>query len=409
MARGRKRKHDPSIPAHVDQARIPRGIYWDRSGAGRWYVRNPPGSAKATTTVATRTAKLSDLHAIAERRAGNDARGTVGLVITEFEASLEFSKLATRTQANYRAQGKIVRAHKTPMGLTLDQLQVERLSTAAIQRIVDRIAQGRPESRPGAGDGEAPKPTKANHLLRYLRRMFAWGVRLGYCNTNPAQGVRQADEVADAKMPERDAFASVLAFAGERGQRQAHTAGSVAPYLAPIMQIAYSCRLRGIEAATLTDAHALDLGIYCERRKGSDDNVTEWTPELRAAWDALVAQRAATWERRGCPIPIQPESRFLVVSEDGGPLRKSSLDTAWQRLMVAAVESGTITPSQRFTLHGLKHRGITDSADKTAGGHRTEAMRRKYDHSIALVKAAGDAEFSGQFSGATPIQRKRPR
>jgi hypothetical protein len=44
MTRGRKRKHDPSMPKHIDQAALPRGIYWDRSGAGHWYVFEKSGA-----------------------------------------------------------------------------------------------------------------------------------------------------------------------------------------------------------------------------------------------------------------------------------------------------------------------------------------------------------------------------
>lgn len=29
MARGRKRKFKPDMPAHIDQAALPRGIYWE--------------------------------------------------------------------------------------------------------------------------------------------------------------------------------------------------------------------------------------------------------------------------------------------------------------------------------------------------------------------------------------------
>lgn len=411
MARGRKRNtHDSTIPEHIDQARIPAGIYWDKSGAGRWYARNPPGSAKATTTVAQRAAMLSDLHAIAEQRKGADVRGTVGHVIAAFEEHDDFRKeLSARTQSNYQAQAKIVRAFRLTTGQTLDQLFVDRINPPMIQRIVDRIAGGDAKASPPV----KPKPTKANHLLRYVRMLFAWGIRRGHCKTNPAKGVRQAREVGDAKMPTRDAFGTVLAFARERGSLKPHTKGSVAPYLAHVMVISRACRLRGIEAATLTDSHALDAGIYCERRKGSRDNVTRWTPELRDAWDALVALRAEAWKRHASVIPMRPEDRPLVVSEDGGALRKSSLDTAWQRLMKAATDpaeaGGVITSAERFTLHGLKHRGITDSADKSAGGHKSESMRQRYDHSVPLVDAATDGDFSGDFSGAVQIDRKRSR
>ncbi len=53
-----------------------------------------------------------------------------------------------------------------------------------------------------------------------------------------------------------------------------------------------------------------------------------------------------------------------------------------------AIAEGVIEKDQRFALHGLKHRGITDSENKSAGGHVTEAMRQLYDHSVPEVSAA---------------------
>ncbi|MEN5206143.1 hypothetical protein ABE473_17005 [Stenotrophomonas sp. TWI700] len=45
-----------------------------------------------------------------------------------------------------------------------------------------------------------------------------------------------------------------------------------------------------------------------------------------------------------------------------------------------------ITESERIALHGLKHRGITDSENKAATGHKFEALRQLYDHEVPLVK-----------------------
>lgn len=90
----------------------------------------------------------------------------------------------------------------------------------------------------------------------------------------------------------------------------------------------------------------------------------------------------------GRPVPVKPEQRRLLVSESGTPLTKSALDSAWQRLVRRAVAEDVIEKERRFALHGLKHRGITDSEDKSAGGHVTEAMRQLYDHPIPVVRAA---------------------
>ncbi|KAF1711103.1 integrase [Pseudoxanthomonas kalamensis DSM 18571] len=378
----RPRKHNQTIPTHIDQTKIPKGIYWDSSGNGRWYVRDGERAMK----VAGPAAKLSDLHDIVEQRKGGSARDTVGYFIERFHASAKFGKLSPRTQSDYERQANIIRSYMTPMGIPLSAVLATRLSPTSIQRVVDKLE-------------DAGTPTKANHLLRYLRRVLSHAVRHEGLPSNPAKGVEQAKERARSGMPSLHAFARVLSFARERSQRQAHSAGSVSAYLPHLMLIATVCRLRGIEVVTITEAQGTPDGIRAVRRKGSRDNVTAWTPELSAAWNELLRIRGDAWERNRVPYPLRPEDRPMFVAEAGHALRKSALDTAWQRLMAMAVKEGVIAEDERFTLHGLKHRGITDSADKAAGGHRTERMRQHYDHDTPVVEPSKTTEFSGVISG----------
>jgi len=263
MARGRKRKHDPTIPSHIDQTRLPSGIYWDNSGNGRWFAfePHPEGGGKVWVTVASHTARLSDLHSIMEQRAGKDARGTIGHVMAQFEKSTEFAGLSKGTREHYEKQAKVIRGFKTKLGCTLDALQVSRVTTAVVQAVVESIAKGKPESRPGANDAVPPYPSKANHLLRYLRRTLAWGVRHGHCATNPAHGTKQVKERGEFSMPAHDSYATALALARAGGTLTAHTAGSCPPYLWPVMEIAYLCRMRGIEVVSMTDWHATPDGL----------------------------------------------------------------------------------------------------------------------------------------------------
>jgi integrase len=166
------------------------------------------------------------------------------------------------------------------------------------------------------------------------------------------------------------------------------------------MEIKYLCRMRSIEVLGLTDAHASEQGIYVARRKGSDDNIVRWSPRLRAAWEAAVAVRATIRARssnRARPL-LPPERRFIFVTETATRLSRAGLGTAWNQLMRAAVESGVITAEQRFTLHGLKHRGVTDTTGsrrrkQLASGHRTEAMVRLYDHEVPVVAPARPEAF----------------
>lgn len=203
-------------------------------------------------------------------------------------------------------------------------------------------------------------------------------------------------------MPTPETYSRLVAFAQEHGSRKAHTECSVAPYLGPLMVITYLCRLRGIEAVTLTDANSSEAGVISNRRKGSKDNVTEWNEDLRAAWNALVQLRIEAMERHGRPGHIQADKRPLVVCQKELRLSKSGLDSAWQRLMDLATtgDAPVLKPGEEFTLHSLKHRGITDSEKPEDGGHKSPAMRDRYDHRLPVVKPAALPNFSGEFSGA---------
>ena len=383
MERGRKRVFNAGIPAHIDQSALPKGIYWDNN---RWYVLDPhpDGGRPRKRTVAWRSARLSELHAIMEARAGRNPRGCIAHLVALFEASTEFAELARRTQADYVWLAKQACSYVLSDGRTLGECQVEKQTVPGMQRLLETLAKGRPATR--TQPAIPATPTKANQILRYLRRLFAWGGRHGHCSRNPGQGVRLVREVAKHKMPSMDAYDRVLTFARDRGALKAHSAGSVSPYMHAVMVLAFGVRLRGIEVNTLTDAHLLDVGILSNRRKGSEDNITRWYPELRDAVAWLKAYRQARWEAMKRPIPMQPEQRQLLVSESGMPLTKSSLDSAWQRMIRSAIKAGVIADTERFSLHGLKHLGITYSDDPAAGGHKSEAMRRRYDHRLKTVE-----------------------
>ncbi|WP_164274852.1 integrase [Stenotrophomonas sp. B1-1] len=390
MARGRKRKFNPDIPAHIDQDALPKGIYWlDK----RWYVfeDHAEGGRRVKRTVAYASARLSDLHAIMETITTGQQRGTVRYLFDRFHESSEFKELALETQADYKRYANSLANYIRKDGTLFGNMQVDRITTPVVQRLVEVFAKGRPATR--TQPALLAFPSKANHQFRYLRRTLAWGVRHGYCKHNPAQGVRQAKEAREHRMPTPEAFAKVLAFARERGARAPHTKGSCPAYIAPAMVLAFSARLRGIEVCTLTDAHRLDCGVHGQRRKGSRASITEWNEEMTDAWETLLARRSAIWGREGrnFAVPIRPEQRFLLVEQTGNPIARSSMSSAWQRFIRMAISEGAIEESERFSMHGLKHRGVTDTVgnrgDKQdAAGHKSPTTTGRYDHDLPIVK-----------------------
>jgi site-specific recombinase XerC len=391
MPRGRPRKIPHNLPAHIDYARVPAGIYWNPNGRGRWYVRDPDdeGGTKARV-VAGPTAKLSDLHAIAEARAGVD-RTLLRSMLQAFHASPEFRVLGKATRDDYGYCFDRIAEQTTHQGGSVLDLETRKIPRPLIQRLIDRIAQGRKRDKAGA---LVPTPSTAAHVLRYLRVAFRWGANRGWADENPALGVEAPKERKQRRLPAHATYADVAAFARAHGTTQRGVKGSVAPYLADVAELAYLCRLRGIEVVVdLNDADVTPEGLVCRRRKGSLTTVTRWDPRLRAAVEALQARRAQIWADRRRPVPMRPEARPLVVSVYGHPLTKRAFNSAWQRMVRAAIAQGVIPEGARFGLHDLKRRGITDTAGtrsekQQASGHREESMMDVYDFDVAVVDSA---------------------
>ncbi len=389
----RPRKAPPNLPAHIDYSLVPPGIYWDRTGRGRWCVQDPhpDGHGFKRKTVAGPTARLSDLHAIAEGRRGEAQRGTIAYVIDQHAKSLAFTQLQPSTQQHYRDYAKAIKAYPLKNGTVLGAAVVDRLSPGFIRRLIDVIAQGRPGQKPG--DPAIPGyPTKANHWLRYLRRVFGWAREHDHVTTNPATGIKQVKEKGAHRMPAVDVFRQVQDYAKECSARGPRAKGAVPAYLWAAMELAYQARLRGIEVLTLTDAHVDGEVLRTNRRKGSRDNLVRKGTETEDAIAMLRARRAAIWEKKGGVIPIRAEGRYLFVSEDGERLTEDGWQTAWGRMMRNAVRDGILAPEERFGLHSLKHRGVTDTKGnkKEASGHKTDAMLHLYDHSLPVVDESGE-------------------
>lgn len=382
MRKARKRKHNPHIPAQIDQAALPAAVYFDQRDGGVWYTLHRDETGKQRRrNIAPADVSLAELHQIMDE-ASNVDRGTLRYVCDQFHDSDRYKKLSPKTHSDYCYSRDVLLTLPTKLGKPLGDLAVKKFTAALVQRIVDRLA-------------DEGTPSKAAHALRYLRRVLQWGRNRGFLEVNPALGIEAPIERKQRRLPRLNVMDVLIDRATARGRLARNEPGGCPEYLASVMELAYLCRLRGIEVVTLTDANELEAGILTNRRKGSRDNIVRWTPRLRAVWDGAKALRARVWERRKTPIPITASNRFIIVASHGGPLRKTSLDTAWQRFITLAIADGNIDPEDRFALHDLKRRGITDTtgtrADKQeASGHRDAKMMDVYDHSVPIVFPSGD-------------------
>lgn len=383
MKRGRKRQFNPNMPAHIDQTALPRDVYFDHRGAGVWYrLSFNEAGRRVRKNLCGADVTLSELHRLVEEINGID-RDSLRYLCEQFHLSAQFLGLAEKTRDDYCYSRDVLLGVSTKIpGKVLGDLAVRKFTSPLVQRVVDRLA----------AEGT---PSKAAHALRYLRRTLQWGKNRGYVDDNVAKGIEAPKERKLRRLPGPVVMAKLIQYAHQQGQLARGQKGACSPYLWYVMEISYLCRLRGVETITLTDANDTPEGVMTNRRKGSRDNIVRWTPRLRAAWDAAKAIRTDIWSKKKMPVPMAAESRRLVVAAHGGPLRKSSLDTAWQRFITQAIEKGILTEAERFGLHDLKRQGITDTtgtrADKQeASGHRDAAMLDVYDLSVPIVSPSGE-------------------
>lgn len=373
MPAGRPRRPDATIPVHIDQAKLPKGCYWDRRDRA-WFTILP-GPKASRRKIADASALMSDLHRVMEQLSGVDRR-SLDFVMGLFAKSEKFKSLAPATRDGYEKYRKVASEFPTAAG-KLGALAVRGLSAPLMQKIIDKIA-------------DQGTPTKANSLLRYLRRMFRWAKNRGYCDINPCAGLEQAKERKLRRLPNDQVLKNLADFARSRGGFTAHRKGALAAYLWPAVELMYLCRLRGIEVITLMEDAESPTGILTNRVKGSRDNVVAWTPRLAEAWAMIKERRDAIWQSRRIPIPMLARDRCIFVNQTGGPLKKSSFDSAFQRLMKLAIEEGVMTEEQRFGPHDLKRKGITDTKGtrgekQQASGHKSQQMLDVYDFDVPVV------------------------
>lgn len=388
MTRGRKRRFDETIPHHINQNKLPNGCYWNRRD--RYWYTYVEGAKPRMRRLGSEEMLLSDLHHAMEQLNGIE-RDTLDYLLKLHRGSPQFSGLAKSTQDDYEYCRAILQNFRTKLGIPFASLKLRKITLPLVQVLVDDIAAGK---RSFDDTALQPTPSSGAHVQRYLSAAFAWGMPRGHCPTNPADGIDMPKERKAHRMPDAVTMKAVVALFKRRGALPSRRRGSLAPYVWAVAVIAYSCRMRGVEVRELTDADETEDGIIVDRRKGSLGNVTRWSTELREAWNWLKKRRNRIWEKKRRPLPLRAEDRPLVVTEGGTTVGKHTMSSAWRRAMAAALAAGLITEEERFGLHGLKHRGVTDTkgtkADKQlASGHKSMQMVNRYDHERPIVDPAG--------------------
>lgn len=346
----RPRNPNAVLPNGIKAMALPTGVYFERTGRGRWLLkRYLPDTKKAQyTRLGGPEMTLREIWESYELAVKPPPATTLADLIGEFQRSRIWSGLSQNTQRDYQCCADAIQKQQTTSGVPVGATRLIDWTPGAVRKYVDRR-------------GES-SVSRANHELRFLRRLFAWGYERDILSSNPGLGVRALPEPPRQRYVTDLEYEAFLEFAGPR-----------APYLVPVAELAYLCRLRLSEVCDLRRVDITPDGLFAARRKGSKDALTGITPRLQRAIDLALSLHG----------PIA--SLYLIAGATHGRMAESTIQTAWQRAMVAWAALG----NERWTCHDAKRKGISDfEGDKlAASGHRTMAMLRVYDVLPAKAQA----------------------
>jgi len=340
------------FPPHIDPIKLPNGIVFDPRGRGAWRYRKGHGRNNRGRSIrlGDATLTLAEIWSAVERLSIN-AIGSIKELSLIFHDSADWLDLKPSTQKDYLNCHKAICATITKSGVLLGDMPLNAWTPGAVRRYRDTRRKS--------------SISRAAAEVRYLKRVFAWGIEYEYATSNPAKEVKPKAAEARKHYVSDGEYRFVLDLAMHSGS----------PYLANIMELAFMCRLRLSEVLDLDRSCLLKEGLLTIRRKGSKDALVTWTDRLRTAVNP----------------PGQTSTRWLFVSKNGGRMAETTVQTAWQRLMKRAVEGGL---KKRFTLHDLKRKGVSDfEGDKlAASGHRSPQMLQIYDVLPATVAPTEKAD-----------------
>ena len=377
---GRPRKINAKIPAHINQTKLPDGLSYDAI-QNRWRFNYTDNLGKRhDKRVGSQTSKLAQILNNIERL-GIEKPNTFNWLVNEYLQDARFLDLKPATQKNYLACYALIKKQSVKQK-SVTTLLLKNWSSGLCQQINTQIA-------------KKNGPSMANHCHSFLSLVFTYGKNYNYVTTNHATGVYKAKCRPAQQWVSTEVYSRVLSYAKKRGSTLPKTKGSSPYYIWLMMEISYLCRLRGVETRTLTEDKMLENGLQCDRRKGSKGNITIYNDRLLSVLNSAIVHRDNIWRSNGYPVPISKEDRLLIVNNTGQAVSLDSFHSAWQKFINFAINDKIITNDERFSLHDLKRKGISDTAGtgsdkKDASGHRSDAMMQVYDKSLLSVPAASD-------------------
>lgn len=247
--------------------------------------------------------------------------GTLSWVWGKYKESRRFIRLADSTRSDYAQCWEAI----SPV---LGSMQIGRITAPMVARYV-RI------ERQAA-------PVRANREKSLLSNLFAHGVDLGMCESNPAKQVRPNEEEPRTEAPDPLLLRRFLAWVSQQTP-QRRIVGLAAEYAS----LAGNRKIEFLDLAwPQVDDEAGIVRVKRAKQRGKKRGEVieeiEITPALRACLDNLKAIRP------------QRECLYVFPTRDNNAYTARGFKTLWQRIVLAAIEAKVIKPADRFTFHDLR-------------------------------------------------------
>lgn len=349
MARKRKNPADAWLPARTYRGRKSYE-YHPKSGGSVRLMKIKFDAAGNPIETAEIKRKVIQLQLEAEEKLVK--REDMAWLFDTYIDSLQFRRLAKKTRDDDMIRLPRLRA-------VFGQMYPHSVTPGHIRLYMDKRGESAPVS--------------ANRDHGFLSRVFNWARERNITKENPADVVKKFPETARDRYIEDWEYWLVY-----------ETALTTAyPWIAPMMEVSYLCRMRKSEVTGLTEDKLLDNGIFVERGKGSKNEITLWSDRL---------QKAIKDGRRYCQGRDVVGLDLIFKNKAGTNISESGFNSAWQRVRDKAMTEGLeidgqiIKLKESFTFHDIKAKGVTDHATK-ASGHRSKKMLAVYDRKPEIIGA----------------------
>lgn len=316
-------------PSHIDPKKLPKNVYYDARGRGRWVYRDR--KARKEIRIGGAEITLAELWQTVERLEAGGA-STFKTLSLAFQDSPVWSGLAKSTQRDYTLCHNAIAEKKTRGGTLLGDVPLEAWTVGAVRRYRD----------------ERAKTTKsrAKKELAYLRRLFAWAVEYEYMATNPAAAV-STKGMAQARTHyvQDDDYRTLLIHAPLNVALMAHMA-----------------LLTGRRRQDIVKLRRSDMeleGVFFEESKTDKAALVQWTDELRD----LV---------RLCEKEAGDSIWLFPARDPREHYSLSALSSSWGDTMRAIRDDEKVEKFVRFQFKDLRAKHASDLEE--AGGDATENL-----------------------------------